>query len=381
VQALLKGRQEQTVTVLGIENLSTLPATVLPGIELQLRAEFQKLGLLRAENGDVGIRGRLSRDENERLLLELALTNRAGRPIAGLPDRYLVPQHPEAALGPPGSVVLDDDNQTVLAEVEVPKAVLPVRFSEKSAVAVAYGATGRLEPGWGSERLERPSFVLTPEGGVKLSADSEQTVFVRVEQAIRPIFRGEHGGPAVDLRLGDTYELQIVNAAPRAVAATVLIDGLNTFAFSRKLGIAHRDHWVLYPDQVLLLSGWYTGEPESESAPAKAGLFTRVGSFRITPFEQSKRAQLGLGPDRVGAITIVFSDTRPLQPKVPTEVAIRDRRGNRRRLTVLADQEATTRQLGTGEGRVVRQRQGAQGNLVADRPLGIVTIRYSRPDK
>jgi hypothetical protein len=118
------------------------------------------------------------------------------------------------------------------------------------------------------------------------------------------------GGQAyLNIRTGERYAIRLINNAPFEVAATLTIDGLSLFAFSRNPEYG----FVIIPARSSgLITGWHRTNEEAED-------------FVVTEYPKSAAA-LSLAPStELGVITVCFAAAWPASGNPPPDEGMEGR--------------------------------------------------------
>lgn len=140
------------------------------------------------------------------------------------------------------------------------------------------------------------------------------------------------GQPFVTLERGETYELRLHNAAPFSTAATVTIDGIDSFQFCDERGPDGRPRFSFYPvhpGQPFDVPGWFRNLKSSDA-------------FLVTAYGQGASAKLpNPRPGKTGVITVTFQACAESKDKLPEDEQVQGRGGSANE-TGLGPPRATT---------------------------------------
>ncbi len=238
--------------------------------------------------------------------------------------------------------------------------------------------------------LLNPAF-FTKNNLAQASEDSRFALGVEVGGELLPI-DAENKFPFVDLKLGDTYKVRLVNNAPFEVAVAVAVDGLSVFHFSelRSREIGHQGepayrYWTVPSAVSFSVPGWHKRDSVTVNGVNVPG---SINKFTTAPLEEAAAFKLGRVDD-IGTITATFmacweeGKTNPPDDEVPVRamVAVND---PKTQVVELADgtkvqsvQVAGRFELGTKLGE--EEKLDVRGaKRVFGRPRATVTIRYNR---
>lgn len=154
------------------------------------------------------------------------------------------------------------------------------------------------------DSIENPTVTLqpnSPAGGpatvLRPSSDSPYGIEILVlgPQGYQPVpITTQNGFPFVDLPKDQVYAVRLINDSPQPAGAAVIIDGINSLAFSQTAGFKEVGKWVVAskkPDS--LVKGWHMFKNQSSS-------------FTVTEYGASVAGQAGIVGPEVGTITVAF---------------------------------------------------------------------------
>jgi hypothetical protein len=392
IALIMKQHRLETATVLRVEDKTTLGATVLSGIEVMLKDALKKKSLLKDTAGQIGIRAEVlavkttaefASANDRQLRINFKITDTGGEELTTFDGTYYLTQADQNA--PTDNSVVGKDNK-LKEKVTVNKGTLPADLPGNDVILTAFGgnssqfrdpdatAGGNPAPPSNLDLLTKPTGVIVQDVFAKMNAQSPFQVGVIVNAKRKPL-RMVDGSPFVDLTMGEKFQIELLNAGDAPVAAQIMIDGLNTF-YNSQIPQKHGDSWILQaarPNvkaQPLVITGWYKN----------VGL---ADSFLATSFSQSKRKELGLGEEPIGAITVLFSNTEDTSQALPPKYEAATK--------VLPGEDGQNKtysyrlkveQFGgvyIGGGGTTRQVQGDVSKLKPADAIGTVTIRYRHP--
>ena len=397
ILAVMAQNRAETVTVLGVEDGTTLGATVTGGIEIILKDELKKSGRLRDSRGAIGVKGKLLAPKNDafferQLRIEFKLTDAFGDEVTSLDGEYLIPQKDQSVVDE--NSVMGKDGK-LKQRVDVKKQAIGQGFTDPSALLIAFGGNGQHQ-GLGGDGLgqwrSNEDLIKTPEshisGGTMAKTSPQSPFGVRIvsEGRAKPLTLVD-GQPFVQLEQGEKFTVDIENAALHPLAATITIDGLNTFYFSQTAKDHAQNVWMLPSARTpgkpttLHLEGWYVRRGEADK-------------FVATSYEASKRKEAKLAETPIGAVTVLLQHALPrvaertdfveveVTREVPREgggtaqVVTKEKKG-----LMMAKPSMAADPLYIGGAGKVKQIEGDPSKLVAGVEIGVITIRYRHPSQ
>lgn len=212
------------------------------------------------------------------------------------------------------------------------------------------------------ENIKNPTVALQPSGPaggpntvLRPAGDSPYGIEILIlgPQGYQPVpIVNQNGLPFVEIPKDQIYAVRLINDSPEPAGAAVVIDGINSLAFSQQPGFKQAGKWVVNPkNPKSMVKGWH-----------KIG--NQASSFKVTEYGASVAGRAGIVGPEIGTITVAFcaafSKAPPSDEPKPDLV----QRGD----------------LATGEGPPVEQ---------ASKPVfmnfgvsrGTVSVRYNRgPD-
>lgn len=386
---LMEQRGVDSVTVLGVEDGTTYGATSASGIEKMLKDEFTRLGKFKESRGEVGLKGKLLTAKPpvpqgtsegfaemlagiRNLKIELQFTDMDGEPLPSFNGEYFLDRPDQTTVDQDTRLGRDGRKKDA---VRVQRATFGQEIENAEALFTAFGANGKFE-GKSADTLKAPISTITRDNIAKVSDENDFGVRVISGGRVKPL-RMVEGQPFVDFELGEEFTIDVINGSKGHVAATLTVDGLNTFYFS-KTPQAHGTSWIIPPPSRgeswanLPLEGWYVRQGVADK-------------FVATSFEKSKRREAGLDADSIGAISVVFSSavnaTEPSYVvEVPQKVELLTVDGERAETDVIVKEQRTrTVTVFIGGNGEVQQKESKPSDFKPGWPLEIVTIRYRHP--
>lgn len=415
-QKIVSVMQQQgfkSATILSINDETTLDSPGLSGIAEMLRASLtsQHVEVLEKQ-GDLGIAVSLNAPKEgefgDRFLrLQIKLRNRFGDEIPELEGDFLVPQlegsnfvDDDTVLGPDGKLqqnITNFDNGSFSHDLKKPDASL-----------ISWGLNGKLPPRAElntpiEHLMQNPTTVIVGGNSAKMERSSPLTVRIVGENGPKSL-RMVDGVPFVDFDAEEKFSIEVSNSGRNIVAATICVDGLNTFYFS-ETPQEHGTSWMIPGTKNesraarLLLEGWYKQKGIAEK-------------FIATTYERSKRKEAGMSKTPTGGLTILFheaikkADYVALPPKNPKLVdtdgvgvpkvgggyaIVSLKNGSVESIsdvtetitkTVQVPYTVTVRtEVYIGGAEEVEQQEGAPSEYVPDDAavIGAITIRYRHP--
>jgi hypothetical protein len=384
IAAVAKQAGAESVTVIAVEDGTTLGSTATGGVERLLKDSLAKSITVKETRGAIGIKARLLAVKGEfgdrALRIEFRLTDAFGDEVSSFDGEYLIPKVADTPVD--DKTVLGKDGK-LKEKIGVQKGTVPHDINDAAALWTAFGVngqTGVLGENFktNEELLKSPDVFIAGGNAAKTSQKSPFSVRILVDGAAKPL-RMVDGQPFVDLKPGERFSVDVVNEGTQFVATQVMIDGLNSFYFS-ETPKAHGDTWILPPSDRegvsrLQMEGWYKRRGVADK-------------FVATTYDESKRKQAGLDAAPIGGVTVLFRGAQLRQPKskepIRTEsvqVEVPREGGGTAKVTVQVAQPGATQGVFIGGGGDVAQREGdptkyepAPYDLQAS-----ITIRYRHP--
>lgn len=390
IAMIMKQHNLTTATVLRVEDKTTLGSTILSGIEVMLKDALRKKNLLKDSAGQIGIRAEVlavkstaefAAANDRQLRINFKITDTGGEELTTFDGTYYLTQADQNA--PTDNSVVGKDNK-LKEKVPVNKGTIPADLPGNDVILTAFGGNSSQyrDPAEGGnpaapsnlDLLTKPTGVIVQETFAKMNAQSPFHVGVVVAGKRKPL-RMVDGSPFVDLAMGEKFQIELFSASDTPVAAQVTIDGLNTF-YNSQIPQKHGDSWILPAARPnikvtpITITGWYKNVGVADA-------------FLATSYSQSKRKELGLGEEPIGAITVLFSNTEDTSQALPPKYE--------RATKVLPGEDGTNKtyaytqkveQFGSiyiGGGGNTKQAQGDVSKLKPADPIGTVTIRYRHP--
>ena len=297
VRQFLAGRAAKDVRVLPIRNTSEDAISHGPGLCVRLRGHLAEAGLTIAPDARYGLSGEYSfRDD--------ARTNRQ---VIQLDMRV---------------VDVRDGHEELL---KFSRSI----FGEDAIIDLIAPAAIALPPGLSDDKREeylvrqidaqadRPSAVI--DGSVAFAGQAKAYgVEVRVKTATgyaaKVPTRTADGDLYVDLKHDDVFVIGLHNRSGHEAAATVTIDGLDTFSFGRFADVGVKPRWVIPAGKTVMVRGWPIDVAKSHE-------------FLVTEYAKSALAELGGDKSKVGVFTVKFAAAWPKDGPRPADEA--DLQGSR----------------------------------------------------
>jgi hypothetical protein len=362
VAGVLKGRDQDTISVGQFTGPATFPTSAGPGIAQALTEEFQKLDIVVKAVAPLGIEGRY-------LVTDLDVPD-GDRP--GRNQTVLAVRIQGTVVDQAGQVIAGFTSGEV-ADVPVVDGKFQIDVPDEQTVLEVTGVTASLPPDEpAKDRAQRIREIVQPDpAGAPAQADPPPTarldgsrVFAAPgnDYAVEVLVNGRprpaqliDGLPFVEVGQNEFYVIRLVNNTPYEAAVRLTIDGLSTFAFSDlrhedgpKAGQPRFNLWVVPPRGVKVVRGWHRTHE-------------RADSFLVTGYAESAAATLNHTAD-IGTITATFAACWPSDAPPPTDEPPR-RKGA---------------PLATGIGPPVQQ--NIRG---LERTIGVVraavSVRYAKP--
>lgn len=323
-----------------------------PGLKRILMQELDKLGIKVARAGaPMGINAEFSTDVQTgsvKTILKLALSN--GDPVKDIhtvikPDEYKIGGLVEQGKTKDSIQINSYVDGGSLAEL-LGKNFDNNNLKEKSFIDTV-------------DVIKAPSAALVAtDHSVRTSQNSPFSVKVNINGQTAPV-QLENGIPFITLHKGDTFTLVITNHADFDAAATVLIDGINSFAVSEMKdaqGNPKYTRWIIAKGTSLELKGWHKTNEQ-------------VTKFVLTDLGESVAGQLGQVSD-VGGISVKFQATWKLSEPRPVSEPV---------LHATALPEDINKGIGEGDidqQVVVEDKHKREYGIVRS----IVVLRYMKPE-
>lgn len=384
IAAVAKQAGAESVTVIAVEDGTTLGATATGGVERLLKDALAKNITVKDARGAIGIKARLLAAKGEfgdrALRMEFRLTDAFGDEVSSFDGEYLVPKVPDSPVD--DKTVLGKDGK-LKEKVDVKKGTLPYDINDPAALWTAFGINGQTSVIGGDfksneDLLKNPDVFIAGGNTAKTSQKSPFGLRILVDGAPKPL-RIVDGQPFVDLKHGERFSVDVVNEGDQFVAVQVMIDGLNSFYFS-ETPKAHGDTWILPASDRegisrLQMEGWYKRRGVADK-------------FVATSYNESKRKQAGLDAAPIGGITVLFRGAQLRQPKPkdygtqPMQFEVPREGGGTATITVQVPQVgAGAPDVFIGGGGNVAQREGDPSKY---EPIpydlrASITIRYRHP--
>jgi hypothetical protein len=230
--------------------------------------------------------------------------------------------------------------------------------------------------------LQKPTGYIVRGTAVKLATDQPYEVSVLSNGKPKPL-RMVAGYPYVDFEKDEKFDLQIINQSEEHVAATLLIDGLNTFYFSKE-PTKHGDSWVITgkqpnkPNGPFVLKGWYQRQGVADG-------------FIATTYDKSRLKESGGSEAPIGGITVLFSyavekEDKSQQRYETVKRTIPKEGGGTVTRDFLTPIFSAQSVYAPGEGAyigkdgVMHQVQGDVSKFGPGMAIGTITIRYRHPE-
>jgi hypothetical protein len=232
--------------------------------------------------------------------------------------------------------------------------------SGPEAIAGMFGVTVNLPPDKGQKERNRilrkglgTSQVVLAENKVLAGEGSPYSIEVLVRDGAKLDSRppkDQEGMAFVSIERGQQYAVRVTNKSEYDAAVTLMIDGLNMFAFSERKDYSY---FILGAGQSTVIQGWHRTNEVSDA-------------FEVTSYAKSAVAELLASPAKIGTITATFAAAWAVdQPPPPDELAAR-----------LADRGTGD---ATGRGPAVASKftevARKKGAMRAS-----VSVRYTRPE-
>ncbi len=385
---LMDERGLKSLTILGVEDGTTYGATAASGVEKMLKDQFAAAGRHKDARGDVGLKGRILTAKPEvpkgtsdgyaemmegirNLKIELQFTDMDGEPLPKWDGDYYLDRPDQDTIDIDTRIGRDGRKKD---RIHVARAAFSQEIQSPEAVLIAFGGNGEFDKRT-ADTLKSPQAVISGGNIAKVNEESDFGVRILTLKGVKPL-RMVDGQPFVDLDNGEEFTIDVMNASENHVAATLTVDGLNTFYFS-KTPQAHGTSWIIAPPNIpggssrLSLEGWYV----------RKGI---ADKFVATEFANSKRKEAGLGEMPIGAISVVISQANVDSKeqlytiKVPSKVEILTVDGKMTTTETIHTEVRTSMTYIGGSGET-KQREGDPSKYNPGAPLEIVTIRYRHP--
>lgn len=393
IAAVMEQEQKESVTLLGVQDDSTTQSTIAGGLESLLREELERAGkVVKGEGGAVGVRARVSRPRVEenggsdgvKLRIRFELLTANGEPLPGIDGEYLFPQTDQndvfndTVLGKDGRL----KRRVPLDQTQDGAAGINADFYSWESLLVGFGGTGAAgDQGELFVPMSEDAFVRAKgaiEGGNEARLVPDSPFGLRILDAHgnpKPLRKTPEGHPFVEFKPDERFAIEVLNRTNVPFAATVMVDGLNTFHFSEEKS-KHGDSWIMGKDGVgaerLVLRGWYKRNGVQDQ-------------FAASTFEASKRRIAGLGRTPVGAISVVISTAivSPRKSKFKSTREVPREGGGTAKVNVQVETTYVSAVPGediyiAGVGDVSVPRVDPS-ELVVGRPLEVISIRYRDP--
>ncbi len=191
---------------------------------------------------------------------------------------------------------------------ELLATIAPVEVSDPEQLirlfGVSFGEPDGGQDGGATDKIETlPERMIDPDvpaiDGTKVRAKADSKFAVQVlvgGVAVQP--RLVDGGAMIDLSEEDSFVVRTFNDAAYDVATELYLDGVHSNYFR-----GARFYRLMTPDSWSEFEGWRTSKQ-------------RVYQFRITPYENSVAAELGVSSD-VGLLHVTFRRTWPRNETPP----------------------------------------------------------------
>ncbi|MFG0333238.1 MAG: hypothetical protein ACF8TS_07755 [Maioricimonas sp. JB049] len=347
------------------------------GFKKILTEELEQANVrVRRIGAPLGVQGRFSISGKRQLRIRISVVNAQGAVLTNL-SRRLTLQGPNGA-----------------QDVSVEQGQFDIdELTEADVLAELFGGTidfendngGSGESGNGIPNgddivgaLTNPNAFIDREGFVRASRTSPFGLRVVVDGRLaQPVL--EDGIPFVNIRRGQSFELEVDNRESFETAVRFHLDGVNSFAFSDirhvsgpEAGEPKYSRWIVEPRKRFRLKGWHRTN-------------TEVEQFLITDFASSAAARVGSTTD-LGMITASFRASwtkgarppsgEPLPKFVPTFSAAPPEQASPAPDSP-GSPESPADGVGFGE-RADQRVQEDQKKREYGVPRAVVTIRYTR---
>jgi hypothetical protein len=361
ILAVMEQQNVDSVSIIGLEDRTGNGVAVGPGLERMLKdslgASFKETG------GRINLRMIVKTPANDAagltMRVEFLLTDRRGEDVARFDDSFR-------------------------------KESVPLDISSPSAVLASFGKTGPVESG----QPLRPHVFDEAHGSIedgnaaKMSEDSPYAVRILTpEGQPLPLTATPQQHPFVNLPPGRRFMVEVINGADIPIAATISLDGLNSFYKSRGPS-QHGDSWIIPgigqsgSPRRHLLKGWWVDNGTADA-------------FLATTFENSERSKMGLDRTLIGAVSVVISKAIPQNARteerqeeishtVTRKQRIEKRRPDGSTFTEFVEvpetrTRAITKEIYIGSGGVIDVTKVPTSRLLVGKPIGVITIRYRDP--
>jgi len=152
---------------------------------------------------------------------------------------------------------------------------IPIRINDSASIAQVLGVTGSPGPAAPTEKMESLQRASTGKltSGTRISASPTSTVEIEILKGSGsgamtpcpveiPSSGSGSGSGRIQLQKEDVYAIRIHNKSPAEVAATISIDGLNTFHFSDrserdKDGRPQYSNYIIAANSNTDIVGWF----------------------------------------------------------------------------------------------------------------------------
>ncbi|QDU40105.1 hypothetical protein Mal4_44600 [Maioricimonas rarisocia] len=371
IQQILERQGADSVSVGEFLGPPSFGTSAGAGFKKVLTEELEQANVrVRRIGAPLGVQGRFSMSGKRQLRIRISVVNAQGAVLTNL-SRRLTLQGPNGA-----------------QDVSVEQGQFDIdELTEADVLAELFGGTidfeddddGGDDSGNGFpdgddviDALTNPSAFIDREGFVRASRTSPFGLRVIVDGRLaRPVL--EDGIPFVNIRRGQSFELEVDNRESFETAVRFHLDGVNSFAFSDirhvsgpEAGEPKYSRWIVEPRKRFRLRGWHRTNSEVEQ-------------FLITDFASSAAARVGSTTD-LGMITASFRATwspgerppsgEPLPKLVPTFSAAPPQPSS-------PAPESSADGVGFGE-RADQRVQEDKKQREYGVPRAVVTIRYTR---
>lgn len=313
VVKIMRTRGDESVVVGAFAGPANFGASAGPGIQKILSDELESQGVnVRKFGAPLGVRGEYFYTSAEddptspkQIRLKVVLTDGSGQPLTALNQEVQVPS--TGTEGPIGGGGRESSGGGAGGATQV----VTIRGGEINLDTFTGGeeAAALLGVTWDFERsglgfdvnkdivldsFQKPTAQIVD--GTAVRSSSTSPYFMEVFVGNRPLpLRLEEGQPVVDLPRGENFAIRLTNRARHDVSATLTLDGVNSFAFTKEPPIRGKrlTRYILTPDKWVMVRGWHD-------------TLNTTTAFRVTDFAQGAVARLGASTSSLGMITVVI---------------------------------------------------------------------------
>ena len=289
IQKYLKGLGAKSVALGAIRSASDEKISHGPGMGLRLKNQLTAVGIKMDPTTRYGVVGQYEAKDDaksKRVLIQLTLwvvdNTKAGAKLIAFP-RAIYGEDALIELLAPAAIAIPPSTPDDKREDHIVRSIDELRTKPQWVIdkTVVYAGADKV---YGVEFLVK---------------DIDGKIAGRAPKA-------DDGDLVIDLKKGETFRIRLVNKSKYELAATVQIDGLNTFSFGAFEKLDEKPRWLVAAGKEADIAGWPTGDGKSRE-------------FLVTDYAGSAVAELGGDKAKLGVLTVVFAACWPKKGAAPAD--------------------------------------------------------------